>query len=84
VGKLILTPISTVKIIHINCTFKYCTKLFLQLFTIRGLSDGHYIPLVYFLLNNKECGSYAKCFNMLKIECFKLNICKKITCIENN
>jgi len=34
----------------------------------------HY-TMVYFLLNNKECESYAKCFNILKTECFKLNLC---------
>jgi len=70
-----LNTLSTVKTIYVDGTFKYCTKFFLQLFTIHGLSNGHYIPLVYFLLNNKECESYAKCFNILKTECFKLNLC---------
>lgn len=70
-----LNTLSTVKTIYVDGTFKYCTKFFLQLFTIHGLSNGHYIPLVYFLLNNKECESYAKCYNILKTECFKINLC---------
>jgi len=30
---------------------------------------------VYFLLSNKESESYARCFYILKTECFKLNLC---------
>jgi len=55
-----LNTLNTVNTIYVDGTFKYCPKFFLQLFTICGLSNGHYIPLVYFLLHNKECESYAK------------------------
>jgi hypothetical protein len=62
--------------IYIYGTFKYCPKYFLQLFTIHGLNNGYYIPLVFFfLLNNKQTESYSSCFLALKNECTKLNLC---------
>lgn len=38
------------KTIYVDGTFKYCPKLFYQLFTIHGLSNGYYIPLVFFFI----------------------------------
>jgi len=34
----------------VDGTFTYCAKYFLQLFTIHIFKNGHYVPLVYFLL----------------------------------
>lgn len=65
-----LNTLCSLKTMYVDGTFKYCTKFFVQLFTIHGLSNGHYIPLVFFLLNNKECETYATCFNILKNRMF--------------
>lgn len=43
-------------------TFKSCTKHFLQMFTIHGFRNGHYIPLVFFLLPDKRFSTYRDCF----------------------
>lgn len=37
----------------IDGTFEYAPKYFLQLYTIQGLKNGLYIPLVYFFLPDK-------------------------------
>lgn len=52
-------------------TFSYCTKYFLQLFTIHGLFNGHYIPLVFCLLPDKRSETYEKLFKTLSTEIFK-------------
>ncbi|KAF0686992.1 Uncharacterized protein FWK35_00038294, partial [Aphis craccivora] len=70
-----LATLCTVKTIYVDGTFKYCPKFFLQLFTIHGLNNGYYIPLVFFLLNNKQTELYSSCFLALKNECTKLNLC---------
>jgi hypothetical protein len=37
-------------------TYKCCPKFFKQLYTIHGLRNGHYVPLVFVLLSGKsEC-----------------------------
>jgi lipopolysaccharide biosynthesis glycosyltransferase len=36
--------------LYLDGTFNYCTKFFLQLFTIRIIKNGHYIPLPFCLL----------------------------------
>ena len=53
------------EILYMDGTFDYCTKYFLQLFTIHGFYNGHYIPLVFCLLKDKSELSYKKCFEML-------------------
>ncbi|KAF0756715.1 Uncharacterized protein FWK35_00015087 [Aphis craccivora] len=40
--------------IFIDGTYKSCPKLFYQLFTIHGVLNNNYIPLVYFLLPSKK------------------------------
>ncbi|KAL4127383.1 hypothetical protein QTP88_011555 [Uroleucon formosanum] len=60
--------------IFVDGTFKSCPKLFTQLFTIHGLSNGNYIPLVFFLLIDKNVETYKKSFFHLNSECIKNNI----------
>lgn len=60
--------------IYVDGTFQYCPKLFYQLFTIHGIKNGHYIPLVFLLLPNKFKRSYELAFNYIKAECFKIGI----------
>jgi len=43
-----LTFINKVDTIHMDGTFKYCPQYFLQMFTIHGLKNGHYILLIFF------------------------------------
>lgn len=49
---------------YIDGTFSYCTKYFCQLFTLHGLINERYIPLIFILLPNK-C-SYETAFMYLK------------------
>lgn len=41
-----------------NRTFEYCTKYFKQLFTIYGVKNGNYVPLIHCVLPNKETKTY--------------------------
>jgi hypothetical protein len=43
----------------------YCTKFFVQLFSIDGVKNEHYVPLVFCLLNDKRTETYEKCFKSL-------------------
>jgi len=44
--------------IFIDGTFKCCAKFFLQLYSIHGLLNGHYVPLVFTLLCDKSQTTY--------------------------
>ena len=46
--------VNSVEEIFIDGTFKSCPKYFYQLYTIHGLRNGHFIPLVYALLPGKS------------------------------
>ena len=46
-------------------TFKYCPTYFLQLYTIHGTLNGHYMPLVYCLLPNKAQNTYLKMWTII-------------------
>lgn len=54
--------------VYMDGTFSYSTKYFLQLFTIHGLINGHYIPLVFCLLPDKRSETYATLFEKLTTE----------------
>jgi hypothetical protein len=54
-------------------TFNYCTQFFCQFFTIHGVKDGHYIPLLFCLLPDKRAETYKKMFNLILNEC-KLSV----------
>jgi hypothetical protein len=43
-----LTFLSKLDTIYVDGTFRCCPKFFTQLFTIHGLQNDHYIPLVFF------------------------------------
>lgn len=52
--------------LYMDGTFSFCTKFFLQLFTIHGYKNGHYVPYMFCLLQNKLSETYKKLFNLLK------------------
>ena len=66
--------LSSLNTIYVDGTFKYCTKFFLQMFTIHGFLNDYYIPLVFILLPNKNINSYAKAFQYINEECLKLRL----------
>jgi hypothetical protein len=56
-------------------TFKYCPKYFLQLFTLHGYYNGHYIPLAFCLLKDKSTETNAKCpTTILLNKCNEINL----------
>lgn len=55
--------------IYLDGTFTYCTKFFLQLFTLHIIKNGHYIPLAFCLLPNKLEKTYKKLFELLRNKC---------------
>lgn len=61
--------------IYADGTFNYCTKFFTQLFTVHGFQNGHYIPLVFCLLKDKQSKTYELCFLTL------VNLCKSVNLI---
>ena len=72
-------------IVYMDGTFSYCTKYFLQLFTIHGLTNGHYIPLLYCLLPNKNTKTYMELFSLLKsniFEAYKIEFYPKIIYVD--
>ncbi|KAF0687813.1 Uncharacterized protein FWK35_00035060 [Aphis craccivora] len=54
-----LKCLSLVDTLYMDGTFDYCIRFFMQMFTIHGFQNGHYIPLVFCLLPNKLTYSYA-------------------------
>lgn len=54
-------------------TFSYSPKYFYQLFTIHIANNSYYIPLVFFLLPNKETTIYEQAFHSL-VELYKLKL----------
>lgn len=54
------------KIVFVDGTFKSCPKLFYQLFTIHGVKDNNYFPLVFFLLPNKNSTTYIQAFRFIE------------------
>lgn len=60
----------TCDVIYLDGTFTYCTKYFKQLFTLHGYKNGHYVPSVFCLINNKTVIAYESCFKQI------INVCK--------
>jgi hypothetical protein len=60
--------------ITMDGTFNYCTKFFLQLFTIHNIKNGHYIPLAFCLLPDKCTQTYRDVLLLIMTECSKLNL----------
>lgn len=61
--------------IYIDGTFKSCPIQFTQLFTIHGMKNNNYIPLVFCLLLDKASTTYEASFQLIISECQKLNLC---------
>lgn len=62
-------------------TFEYAPKYFVQLYTIHCFKNGHYVPVVYFFLNNKLKETYTNMWKFIVDLCFKLT--KKVLTIPN-
>lgn len=54
-------------------TFNYAPKYFMQLYTIHGLRNGYYLPLVYFFVFEKSKDMYKNIWIFLKELCMKCN-----------
>ena len=50
--------LSSIDVLYVDGAFNSVPKFLHQLFTIRGLSTGHYVTLAFFLLTNKLQTSY--------------------------
>ena len=57
--------------IFMDGTYKCCPKFFSRLYTIHGLKNGHYIPLVYALLSGKSESTYRHCISAVIEFCSK-------------
>lgn len=60
--------------VYLDGTFRYCTKHFLQLFTLHIVENGHYIPVAFCLLPNKLRLTYERLFVILKEKCCNANL----------
>jgi hypothetical protein len=54
--------LSSIDVLYVDWTFKSAPQFLHQLLTIHGLSNGHYVPLAFFLLVNKHQTSYDDVF----------------------
>lgn len=55
--------------IYMDGTFQFCTKFFVQFFTIHILQNGHYIPLAFSLLSGKQEAVYKTLFSSIIEKC---------------
>jgi hypothetical protein len=69
-----LTFLSSCTTLYMDGTFDYAPKHFVQMFTIHGIKNGHYVPLVFCLLPNKSKESYSKTFDIIKSKCTMLRL----------
>jgi len=60
--------------LYMDGTFKYSARFFIQLFTIHGLKNGHYIPLLFCLLPTKTTEIYAYAFRLIVDKCCTLGV----------
>jgi hypothetical protein len=66
--------LSSVDTIYMDGTFDYCTRFFMQIFTIHGFQNGHYVPLVFCLLSNKLTYSYVFVLRSICQKCKDINL----------
>lgn len=64
----------SVDVVYMDGTFDFCTKYFMQFFTIHGFKNGHYVPLVFALLPRKTAEIYTDLFNILQDVCSVHNL----------
>jgi len=55
--------------IYVDGTFEYCAKHFNQLFSIHGYKDNSYVPLVFYLLHDKQKETYIKTLKSITLYC---------------
>jgi len=67
----LLTSVDTV---YMDGTFDYCTRFFMQMFTIHGFQNGHYVPLIFCLLPNKLTSSYVIALRSICEKCKDMNL----------
>lgn len=60
--------------IFMDGTFTYAPKYFYQFFTIHGVNNGNYVPLIFCLLPNKTEETYISLFDHLKVKCEEYDI----------
>jgi len=53
------------EIAYMDGTFTYCVKHFLQLFTVHGYLNGHYVLLCFCVLKDKHVSSYIEYFKTI-------------------
>lgn len=53
-----MTFLKKLDFVYMDGTFNYCEKYYTQLYTIHGIKNGIYIPLMFCLLPNKEKNIY--------------------------
>lgn len=58
----------------VDGAFKSCPKMFYQLFTIHGVKNHNYMPLIFFLLTGKTKQIYEDAFTNLLIKMNDLNL----------
>lgn len=69
-----LKALCNVKLTFVDGTFYSAPKQFTQVFTIHGLQNHVYVPLVFFLLPNKGEKSYEKVLRYLIDICLEINL----------
>lgn len=69
-----LTFLCNVETIYMDGTFKFCARFFMQMFTIHGFKNGHYVPLIFCLLPDKKYETYVYMFNAIINKCKVLDL----------
>lgn len=46
----------------------------MQMFTIHGIKNGHYIPLVFYLLPNKNMNAYINTIKFIVDKCSSIHL----------
>ncbi|KAF0757884.1 Uncharacterized protein FWK35_00013416 [Aphis craccivora] len=60
--------------LYMDGTFKYAARFFMQMFTIHGIKNGHYIPLVFCLLPDKNMNTYINTFKFIVDKCSSIHL----------
>ena len=69
-----LVFLSSIYVLCVDGAFISAPKFCHQLFTIHGLTNGHYVPLAFYLLANKHQTSYEDVFRHTVSETAKLGV----------
>ncbi|KAE9537550.1 hypothetical protein AGLY_006573 [Aphis glycines] len=65
---------NVVETIYMDGTFQFCAKFFEQMFYIHGFKNGHYIPLIFILLPDKNYETYVYTFKSIVNKCKELGL----------